>query len=78
MSETEQKQKPKIEYVDLTISLPKSVLEFLQVHEKELNYPSLKKYLEDIILQTVRRDIEDGAFKFEILATITAVLGDEE
>ncbi len=77
MSETEQKQKPKIEYVDLTIRIPKLVLEFLQKHEKEMDYPSVQKYLEEAILRTTQMDVESGSFKFEILETISAVLGDK-
>lgn len=75
--ELEKAQKP-IEYEEVVLKLPKKVLEFLSTHEKELSYASVEKYLEESILRTVRMDVEEGGtFKFEVLATIAAVLGDE-
>lgn len=77
MSEQKLEMQKPIETVDVTISLPKAVLEFLQQHKKELDCPSVEKYCEDAILRRIQMDAENDVFKFEILETIAAVLGDE-
>ena len=63
-------KKPQIETVDVTISLPKKLIEFLKANEKSLQYPSVKAYIEDSFKQSVIGDIDNGVFNRQIVSLL--------
>jgi hypothetical protein len=71
-------EKKPIEYVDFIVSLPKKVVEFLEAHEKSLDYSSVEAYINLGVLQTVLRDIEAGEFDEPTKDLIESILKGEE
>ena len=72
MSET--KQKPEIEYVNVAISLPKQVLEFLEANKESLDYSTVEAYLNQSVIQTILGDMESGTFDTPIKELLENIL----
>jgi hypothetical protein len=53
------KEENKIEFQEMTIRIPKAVLEFLRAHEKEMG-TTTEEYITYTIVDVVRADIDSG------------------
>jgi hypothetical protein len=71
-------EKPKIEYVEFVVSLPKQVLDFLEAHKASLNYKDVEAYINLGILQVVRADLENGEFDGPTLKLLNSILDGED
>jgi len=65
LSETEPENK-KIETVEVTLNVPKGILQFLKDIIPSTNYDSVQEYLEDCIVSRIEGDVDADIFSPKI------------
>ena len=70
-----QKNNENIKYEQITIQVPKQVMDFLRFHESLLWCKDVTKYIEHSVLQTVAADADAGAYDRPVIDLIDKLLG---
>ncbi len=64
----------KVEYVDVTIKLPKEVVAYLRAHVGDLSFENMEEYIEDTIIQSFRADLDSNVFSNEIIKFVDSFI----